>query len=484
MTTSLMINKHTYQYYFFSLIVLILMFGFGYLPAYPPLTQLGMQILGIFLGLILGWMTVGMIWPTVLGMIALGLTDYATVPEVFRQGFGHDITLFLFFTFIFTAVVEDAKITQVISSWLISRRIAQNRPWVLSMLILIAAYSLGALASCFSAGIICWGILYNMCSHFGYDKTSDYPKFMLTAVVYTSLIGYSLLPFRLLPLIFFGAYRQISGENIPFLAYLLLAASIHIFCLLGVFLLGKYVFKIDVSAISKHQMLPISNLKPLNNYQKQVMFFLFGLIVLLFLPSLLPQNLTITATLQAIGPTGLTALTIAMMVFIKKNDKPLLNFKTMAVQGLNWDIIFLIAGVMLISDALTAEATGITAFLLLVLSSIITASNPLLFTVAVVILATLISNFSNNMVTGAIFVPLIYTFSQQINFNPVWLIVLLPTLLASSLLTPSACPMATMLHGNKEWLSAKDITIYGSAFALLSVIFSLLIGLPIATLLF
>ena len=36
-------------------IVVLLMFGFGYLPPFGPLTQYGMALVGIFLGLLFGW---------------------------------------------------------------------------------------------------------------------------------------------------------------------------------------------------------------------------------------------------------------------------------------------------------------------------------------------------------------------------------------------------------------------------------------------
>ena len=39
-------------YYIKSAIGIFLMFGFGYLPPIAPLSHLGMQILGIFVGLI------------------------------------------------------------------------------------------------------------------------------------------------------------------------------------------------------------------------------------------------------------------------------------------------------------------------------------------------------------------------------------------------------------------------------------------------
>ena len=59
-------DNKSIKYYIKSAIVLIIMFGFRYLPAIDPITPQGMHVLGIFIGLLVGWSTVGIIWPVLL----------------------------------------------------------------------------------------------------------------------------------------------------------------------------------------------------------------------------------------------------------------------------------------------------------------------------------------------------------------------------------------------------------------------------------
>ena len=56
-----------------SMITLAIMIGFKYIvPAVDPLTPLGVEILGIFLGTLYGWLVVGdVVWPSVACMIFL-----------------------------------------------------------------------------------------------------------------------------------------------------------------------------------------------------------------------------------------------------------------------------------------------------------------------------------------------------------------------------------------------------------------------------
>ena len=61
------------KYYFHTAIVFLFVFGFGFLPPLAPITTEGMKVAGIFIGVIYGWSTVGMIWPSLLGLFALCL---------------------------------------------------------------------------------------------------------------------------------------------------------------------------------------------------------------------------------------------------------------------------------------------------------------------------------------------------------------------------------------------------------------------------
>ncbi|MHC1745711.1 MAG: hypothetical protein AB9895_01045 [Negativicutes bacterium] len=76
-TASFCTNRRLYVLHPFFICVSI-MFGFGFLAPVEPLTVMGMKIIGIFLGLLYGWMFVGLIWPSLIGLLALPLCGYMT----------------------------------------------------------------------------------------------------------------------------------------------------------------------------------------------------------------------------------------------------------------------------------------------------------------------------------------------------------------------------------------------------------------------
>ena len=82
-------------------IILALMFGFGYLPAFNPVTPLGMKILGVFFGSIYAWSIGWSIWPSVMALIAIGLTGYDTVSGMFGRAYGNGTLHLVWFSLLF-----------------------------------------------------------------------------------------------------------------------------------------------------------------------------------------------------------------------------------------------------------------------------------------------------------------------------------------------------------------------------------------------
>ena len=79
----------SYKKWLQSAFIIGIMFIIGLFPPFGQITPLGMKILGIFLGCIAGWCMGQMIWPSILGLILAGLTDYSTVGDMFTAAFGN-----------------------------------------------------------------------------------------------------------------------------------------------------------------------------------------------------------------------------------------------------------------------------------------------------------------------------------------------------------------------------------------------------------
>ena len=115
-----------------------------------------------------------------------------------------------------------------------------------------------------------------------------------------------MIPFKQVPLTVMGAFETMSGINIEYGKYMLISIVCCVVCSLLFILIGKYVFKPDMSKLMALDTSKLDNdgSLVLNKVQKIVLGFLFALVILLLLPSFTPATFPLTAFLNAIGNTG------------------------------------------------------------------------------------------------------------------------------------------------------------------------------------
>ena len=62
--------------------MVIITFGIGALPPFGgDITPLGMDVLGVFLGVLYGWTFLGFFWTSCFGLLALGILDNYRCPD-------------------------------------------------------------------------------------------------------------------------------------------------------------------------------------------------------------------------------------------------------------------------------------------------------------------------------------------------------------------------------------------------------------------
>lgn len=110
------------NYYVKSAIGLIIMFGFQFLPEIGPLTHVGMQVTGVFIGLIYLCCVVDIIWPSMIGLIALGMTDYCSVTEAISSGFGSELVWMMLIILILAEAINQSGLGEILARWIITRK--------------------------------------------------------------------------------------------------------------------------------------------------------------------------------------------------------------------------------------------------------------------------------------------------------------------------------------------------------------------------
>ena len=471
--------KGSPAYYINSLIVLLLMFAFKYIPAPEPITQMGMACLGIFLGAVWGWITVGMLWPSLMGLIAYGFSGYVSVSDAFTQGFGHNNTLTLIIIFGILGIMESAGLTEWIALKIVHLRIGKGRPWVIIFLLFLASFVLVALTCSWAAAMFVWSVFYKMVEANAIPK-GKYTAFVIGVVMVGAILGGQVFPFAVPVMLVTGAYTGVEGiAGAPaFVPYVVWMIVVCLVIALVYLLIGKFVLKVKAPQVDTEK---IEKAKPLNRYQIIVLVCLAVFLVGLVVASIVPKSVWISGVLNQLGVKGFATLIIAVLIMLNFADGKRFGDY---MKGANWELIFVMALICVMSSSLTAEGTGIMPFVSGVFAPIMTGHGTLVFLILITLIPLILTNVLNNLVIGMLFVPIGTTFAMQMGMNTDMLFCELMLLTSCALATPAGCAVAALYHGNNEWTTSGQATKYGILFAAVSWVCALVVGVPLGNILF
>lgn len=483
----------TMKTYIHFIIGTIIILAFRFIPegVLPNVTPIGLQVMGVFIATIYLWSTVDPMTSSLYSLLMLSLTDYAPAAKVMVAYLGNATVVQLFFLMIFMAGLTNRKLTVYIGRWLMTRKIVEGRPWVFTFVILTGAFLMSAFINCFTPIFLFWPVLYGVFEEVGYKKTDKYPKLMLIGIVVAALSGFPVPPYMSNGLALLGSYRALlpnfpvleamEGVAVSNASYWIACFTMGIILIAAIVVVMKFIFRPDVTPMKRvtTEMLERNPLPPMNKAQKIYGYALGVFIFMMLVPTLLP-NVPVLSFLNKNSIVIALGFVAAMILLKDDEGKPVLNMGPTMGQDFAWPTFYLCTVAILIGSVLTNESTGITAFLNVVLGPVFNGMSTTVFTVALLLIAVVLTNICNSLVIGMILQPVVLTFCAGAGINPAPIISLLTfTVLLSAACTPAASPFAAMLFANKEWLNNSDVYKYATTMVVVELILILAVGLPL-----
>lgn len=452
-------------YYIHSAIAIALMVLFRFIPPIGVMTPLGMEILGVFVGMLYAWITVDMIWPSILGLCLIGFSGYVEtggMAAVLTSVVSNPVLQMLLWLFTFSAIIEVTGLGGQLARRLIGSKLCKGRPWVLSVFVFVAAVLVAALGNGIAAILLCWSFVYSISEQASYTKADAWPRMMVVAVVVGVVAGVASMPFQagvIGPFAYLYAASENAITSFNTFGYMILGLLYLLLVTVLFFLLLKFVLRPDMSKLATVDN--TMKIEPFTLAQKVALGAFACLILVVVLPSVLPAGNPVKVFLDTIGLAGLTLLLIAFLVFIRLRDgKPMVTFKQLADAGIPWPAIFMIGTAIYTGGALASPATGFTGMLLDVFSPILGSASGSVFLVILVVVTLVLTNLIANAPVTAIMVPVAYPFTVALGVDPVLATALIVIVSNAGVLLPSASPNAAVLYGN-EWITAKDVVKFG-----------------------
>lgn len=441
------------------IIVLLFMFFFKYLPPVYSITSEGMAVFGVFLGLLWGWSFCGNIWPSLLGIIAIGFSGYMTLSEAFTGSFANNNFLMLLFMFVFLYYLSEAGITQKLVYGIINMKFLRGRPWLFSLFFLWAAWILQAIVTT-PGMLIAWAILYDVWKLYKVEK-GKYTQYMVAGVAMVGVLCGQAFPFAIPVVNFMSVYEGISGDTINALTFTIYEWITNFIYIVLYILVGRFIFKFDLSAMSSIDKIENEEAEaPWTTYQKIILILFLILIVMFLWTSFMPKSWAITSILSTLGTAGIPAAMVIFLIVCNFNEAP--NVNVAVKEGPAWGVLFMVGAVAVISNALGNSELGIAETLNTILTPVFGNKSTIVFLILVTFIPAFLTSFCNNLVLGMIFIPIAYSFAiSNPAVNSAALAVQLMSLCSIALMTPAGCVPSAIFHSNSDYITSKQAMFWG-----------------------
>lgn len=456
------VGRNDYKIYFHMFVSFIFMFFFRYLPTFSTVTLEGMQILGVFIGVVYGWLFVGMLWTSLLTFLALSMTSVITIGEIFVRGFGNNVFMMVFFMWILSAALSEARISDILAAKLMSLKISDKKPWIFFAVLMLSSW----LCSIFLGGIIpiilFSPIIAKVSLQFGYKPYEKTPMFMFFGVLLASCLGQMCLPIQGTALSLYAIYQAMDQTfSIDFGTYLLFSIPFTLLLCISFWLLSRFVFRVDLSKMAEISGNMFEGGETtLNRRQKAILFIFVGVLVCLIVPNFLPAGIFKTF-LAKIGTCGPAFIAFVLMMMIKIEGQPLMDFRK-AVNCVSWDVLLVVASSLPLLSLLTSEISGVVPMIQSVFMPIMGQLSPIWFGIVTILLVVVMTNFCSNYAAAIVGFTLVVVFSGTMGFakEPLVFTILICSHLAFA--TPAASVFAQIVFGNTEWIDPKQFITYTS----------------------
>ena len=404
--------------YFFTALGLIIMLFFSQLPVPEPITPAGWALIGLFIGLVILWSFVDLIWPTFIAVVLFGLIAQDIYPQSFQRGgiyeagmqsFGNWIVIFVLGCLILTATLHKAGTIRRIAFWFLSRDVATKGLWSFTFMLFLATLVIGCFVDVLPVQIFMLGIAYEIFDDLGYEQGDAWPKLVVIGITFSAIISFAMTPIsHPVPLLFLGVLSNISGEPVNLFLYMLVGVPVGAAIFVMMLVWFRKFFVLEESDFQKFNLETIQSKKPapMDLREKVIVGICSIVLVSWILPGMVmlvaPES-AVNAVTSKIGITPPLFVAIALLGLVFIDGKPLANLKTTLAE-LEWTPVIFLAAVIMVAGAMGQQTTGIPDWMKVNLVPLLDGLGPYAIVATIAVLCCFMTNFANNVAVGIVFI--------------------------------------------------------------------------------
>lgn len=460
MSTAAQKNKKMYIH---IAIMFAITFAVWNMPTFGQITELGMKVLGVFLGIVYGWIFIDLLWVSFAGFALLTMTGYCTSTEAFASGFGNPTFLMVLLPAAFAIALNEIGISDGIAYWILSRKVFIGRPWFLIVAICATVFIMGLFNGGMAAIFLMWTIAIKIGELNGYKPGSRVLNMLIALIVYIAMTAPAMVPFYGGVILYGGFLTQATELVIPS-GPMMLCGMIYIIATIIIMLLvSKFIMKVDAKHYTTTPELCEEYGKyKMNKYQKVGFVLLLFYFAVLMIPAVFP-TIPGAKFCNSLGVIGWTIVYMTVFLIWRKDDgKPIVSLMN-CFNNLPWAMLMLLAVTYPLAAAMESPDTGITATITGFLAPALGKLDVTILIIVTMLALAVITQFMHNVVMGAIFIPIIVPIVISMGGNPFVCWFLMYGALSCAYVTPAGSMMAGMVFGHKH-MKAKDAYLFGLLF--------------------
>ena len=465
-------------------ISLILCFVGQFIPSVNGFSSEAFGVLFVFLGVLILWLTIGIDWPSLLCIFALGFIPSFGFTKVFTTSFGNSTFIFLLFTFICTYALSKTSFIKRVAISFVNFKLARKNGYLFIFFFLLASLILGLFISPSVLFLVLLPILNEILDILNIDKKGRISKVLMLGLGFSVSISSGMTPIaHVFPVLAMNA----ANIDVSTFEYIGLAFPTGLILFLLMYFVLILFIKPDIKKIKFDNLTKLKDELPKINKKEIITLIIFITILLLWiLPSLFEYIYEpIYLFFNKYGTAMPPILGVLALCIIRIDNEPIIKIDDAFKNGVPWGSLIMCAATLCLGEAIKSDSIGIIPYLENNLGPLLISLPGIVLLIVFIVWAIVQTNLSSNMVTATLVATVASTIllstSTSINLNA--LICIIGMLSSFAFATPPAMPHIAIISSS-ESCSTKDVFIYGLILMFIAVILSLLIAYPLGLLIF
>lgn len=225
-----------------------------FLPAGNGLTEIGVNVLALFVSLIYCFMTIGTDWVSLLFIGLVCITGVMTPAQVIAGSLGSPVIPLAIAVMIIAKLLTDTGVMSYLAKWFITRKIVKGRPYVFFAMFGLSFILLGCFMNVLSLIIVYLSLAEEVCKGLGYKRSDKFYHSLMMCILWGNISCIMSTPIgRTPPLIVLGGLEAV-GISVGFGQYMIAGIPYAILSGLLIVLLIKVMIKPDLSLYNNYDV--------------------------------------------------------------------------------------------------------------------------------------------------------------------------------------------------------------------------------------